>query len=481
MKIVKNVFVFLFIFSLVSCSKQKKSIIIGDSLELPIISNSKSVATSINKVEKVKKSIFSEYVDYRKFQTKVKNQGERGTCTAFSVASTLEILPGVPADVSEQYIYGALKHSQPNVKFYEGDFLRNYIKSLNEYGFIHENKLKYKKIKISWDANDTDFTKILNSTQIDKGSLKLLKYYTKYSITDNNQFRYYDYNGASSIENIKHLLNQGVKSIAVIYISIHGPSRKAGCTTEKPLDLNTVIDVVLNDKRITYKEAKSIYQGDLVDALKTNKVKNLLKDVKDNYGGHAVNIVGYNKKGFIIKNSWSTDWADNGYGYVSYDLHRLTCTEALVIDKISFVKPKTVVNVNSVSEFYLKSTLSNNNNGKKYFQLSIFTSDILADPFISSVTYKIYGANNKLLATKTKLANNITGTYDNSFNVEFFKNNLMEPDLLFGKPVNVVAEIYSNTNKGKRMYYFNNVFLKTAEYKSEDQKKVSNLLRLNNN
>lgn len=36
-------------------------------------------------------------------------------------------------------------------------------------------------------------------------------------------------------------------------------------------------------------------------------------------GGHAMTIVGYNKKGFIIRNSWGDKWGDKGYCYYPYD------------------------------------------------------------------------------------------------------------------------------------------------------------------
>jgi C1A family cysteine protease len=39
------------------------------------------------------------------------------------------------------------------------------------------------------------------------------------------------------------------------------------------------------------------------------------------YGGHAICAVGYNdfKKLVKFKNSWSTNWGQNGYGYISYN------------------------------------------------------------------------------------------------------------------------------------------------------------------
>jgi len=36
-------------------------------------------------------------------------------------------------------------------------------------------------------------------------------------------------------------------------------------------------------------------------------------------GGHAVSIVGYNKEGFIIRNSWGKGYGDNGYSLMTYD------------------------------------------------------------------------------------------------------------------------------------------------------------------
>ena len=61
-------------------------------------------------------------------------------------------------------------------------------------------------------------------------------------------------------------------------------------------------------------------------------------------GGHALCAVGYNddfafwknKGGIIVKNSWSTNWGDKGYGYLSYDYiekNMLDAFSAIDIDK----------------------------------------------------------------------------------------------------------------------------------------------------
>jgi C1A family cysteine protease len=38
-----------------------------------------------------------------------------------------------------------------------------------------------------------------------------------------------------------------------------------------------------------------------------------------NLGGHAMAVVGYNSKGFIIRNSWGDSWGDNGYTIYPYE------------------------------------------------------------------------------------------------------------------------------------------------------------------
>lgn len=39
----------------------------------------------------------------------------------------------------------------------------------------------------------------------------------------------------------------------------------------------------------------------------------------DNLGGQAVLLTGYDDKGFIIRNSWGTEWNDDGYSRIPYD------------------------------------------------------------------------------------------------------------------------------------------------------------------
>ncbi|NKB38359.1 MAG: peptidase C1 [Gammaproteobacteria bacterium] len=50
-----------------------------------------------------------------------------------------------------------------------------------------------------------------------------------------------------------------------------------------------------------------------------NPVNGLIKFRKTNNGGHAFTIVGYNKEGFWIQNSWGSGWGDNGIALWTYE------------------------------------------------------------------------------------------------------------------------------------------------------------------
>jgi hypothetical protein len=59
------------------------------------------------------------------------------------------------------------------------------------------------------------------------------------------------------------------------------------------------------------------------------------------YGGHAVAVVGYNKDGFLIRNSWGTDWASQGYTIFPYEDWGKHWEAWTTIDEKSYVpKPR---------------------------------------------------------------------------------------------------------------------------------------------
>ena len=56
-------------------------------------------------------------------------------------------------------------------------------------------------------------------------------------------------------------------------------------------------------------------------------------------GGHALCVVGYNKEGFIIRNSWGKDWGQEGYCIMSYEDFGLQWEIWTTVDGNSFDPP----------------------------------------------------------------------------------------------------------------------------------------------
>lgn len=55
---------------------------------------------------------------------------------------------------------------------------------------------------------------------------------------------------------------------------------------------------------------------------------------KDTGGGHAMTVIGYDmdKRQFLVKNSYGTDWGDQGYGWLSFDYVEAEGFEKWVFD-----------------------------------------------------------------------------------------------------------------------------------------------------
>ena len=82
--------------------------------------------------------LFPLTLDHRPYQSPVKSQASRGTCTAFSVAAMMETLDGVPADLSEQGAYRFLKLQELGKgDVGAGGLLADYPELLTRAGFMH--------------------------------------------------------------------------------------------------------------------------------------------------------------------------------------------------------------------------------------------------------------------------------------------------------------------------------------------------------
>ena len=270
--------------------------------------------------------------DYRSFQSPVKNQANRGTCTAFSILAAMETLPGFPVDLSEQYVYAQVKlnHYKEYAEYGEGAMLKYYINILESDGTVREDLAPYNPDAPIWREEQSNFDKMkkdLGGTPI--ANLLAIPDYT-YQLSK-KMYQYRDFDNARDVEWIKKKLDEGYPAIPVSY-KMNGRywSQHKG-SAKKKIDLDDFLLVKYQDRYYPYSTALGMIP-DLPAKIMTDKVQVGFSDtllIPD--GGHAVCITGYDENGFLIKNSWGEEWGDKGYGWISFNYHRLLALEALLL------------------------------------------------------------------------------------------------------------------------------------------------------
>ncbi|RKZ70654.1 MAG: peptidase C1 [Gammaproteobacteria bacterium] len=138
-----------------------------------------------------------------------------------------------------------------------------------------------------------------------------------------------DYHGSSCRGAIRGWKNMGVCSENLWPYKVNNPDElsidRAGAAQENTVGAYYRLRPEINDYHAALNEAGAIYVSADVHAgwlkPKANK-KNEIATIKPEQlkeGGHAFAIVGYNKDGFIVQNSWGTSWGTGGFAIWSYE------------------------------------------------------------------------------------------------------------------------------------------------------------------
>lgn len=274
----------------------------------------------------------AQNIDYRSIQSPVKNQGNRGTCTAFAVAASLEILPNAIPDISEQYLYAATKaHNYTKTDVYTGEWLKFYKETLPVYGILAEEEMPYNLDLSPWDKDDHKLRQVIMEANI--GPVTLMTQYTP-KATKNIYATAITVHALDSLkkpEYVRNLLLKGYKAIPVGY-QLYGPQwQKLQDNDTLAIDIfRCGYAVEINSSLYSLSKAKEMLGLDFYSAVSTRNIVKAGRSSYD-YSGHAVTIVGATDDHFIIKNSWGTDWGNNGYALVSFDFHRLFANEMITI------------------------------------------------------------------------------------------------------------------------------------------------------
>ena len=272
-------------------------------------------------------------VDNRPYQSSVKNQQNRGTCTAFSICSAMETFPGFPSDLSEQYIYALakMKYYKEMPKYDEGGLLKFYINILQANGTVGEEKAPYDPNGVYWQEGEDAFEKMKKDISASLYDMLALQDFT-YKL-EPNMYQYRSGDEARDVEWIKTKLDAGTRAIPVsydvrdTYWFQHDGSRSNKIAAEEFLVFDDAGVQLSYAKALEkYPDVAARFRKGLIDAYYVDTSYRI-------NNGHAIAIVGYDESGFLIKNSWGTDsWGDKGYGWVSFEYHKIYATEVLSLN-----------------------------------------------------------------------------------------------------------------------------------------------------
>ena len=192
-----------------------------------------------------------------------------------------------------------------------------------------------------WNENDSEIMKALSESTTGPVTF-IYKYKSKAIKIFISEYEYLDSNNSKNIARIKTLLDSGVKAIPVsyeLYVPAWEKFQSKKYTTITP---DVGYGILMKDgttaKHSDIKKSHSDINTKINSKQFTLKRTVIATKEYNPYAGHVVTIVGYDSEGFIIKNSWGTDWRYYGYERISYDYHELFAYEALVLKKVSFKK-----------------------------------------------------------------------------------------------------------------------------------------------
>lgn len=229
--------------------------------------------------------VIPSYVDLRGSFSPIKNQGQQGSCLAFTMSAIMEYLHKFQKnqiyDFSEAFIYYQARKWANQQNQDNGSSITFAVYSLKEEGICIESMMPYSQYDYSTPPSASAFSNA-----------------THYRIEN------FSFLNTKNLDEFRAALNKNNPiAVSVCVFSSFGQGKNGLIPLPRKNELN------------------AFYSG-------------------RSHGYHAMVIVGYddNKEHFIVRNSWGSNFGDNGYCYLPYDYvtdSRL-CNWAGVINSLKF-------------------------------------------------------------------------------------------------------------------------------------------------
>lgn len=226
-------------------------------------------------------------VDHRSLLSPIRDQGDRGTCTAHAVVAALEAFPLIPRDLSEQDAYCIFKayeraqgDATSTVAANGGVFISTAVEALTQTSVCEEQFSPYVRDLASIGPGHENRTQqAVENARVGVGSFTVL--------------------------DTAHVTDGGVVGSALA------------------VGLNVLVDL-----EVAWDETTVASTRGFVDVVLDKSGQPVRTG-----GFHSMMICGFDlpSRRFMVRNSWGSDWGDSGYCYMTYDYLRTYARSGVVV------------------------------------------------------------------------------------------------------------------------------------------------------
>lgn len=232
--------------------------------------------------------VMAESIDLRDRFAPIRNQGQQGSCASFAIASVIEALRHDKKRYSPAFLYWTARESNAATDSDSGATLYDVIKAAMQKGACTEDMMPYSPAIFSIAPSDAALNEANKCRVLEAKTVE------------------------PNIKDIKSALSDGYPVIIASKI------------------FDSFSDTISGFVR--HPTHTELSKGERTDG----------------HGNHAMVVCGFSDKErvFVVRNSWGTDFGDNGYCYIPYSYARQYFRQACIITKVSSTEKELMLEQN---------------------------------------------------------------------------------------------------------------------------------------